>query len=89
MTTLDNLMTGRTVHVDRGFFWQLLRHGPAQTEEIARKAVIANLTNAQVRTFWTNEYDQSCSSRTVSFASVVMIVSVRITVPSGNLNPSH
>ena len=29
MTTLDNLMAGRAVHMRRGFFWQLLRHGPA------------------------------------------------------------
>ena len=29
MSTLDNIMTGRTLKMQRGFFWQLLRHGPA------------------------------------------------------------
>ncbi|KAA5596751.1 ABC transporter ATP-binding protein [Blastochloris sulfoviridis] len=40
MTTLDNIMTGRALKMRRGFFWQLLRHGPAMNEEVAhRKAV--------------------------------------------------
>jgi branched-chain amino acid transport system ATP-binding protein len=34
MTTLDNIMAGRTLRMKRGFFWQLLRHGPALDEEI-------------------------------------------------------
>ena len=29
MTTLDNIMAGRTLKMHRGFFWQLLRYGPA------------------------------------------------------------
>jgi branched-chain amino acid transport system ATP-binding protein len=37
MTTLDNIMTGRTLRMTRGFFWQLLRHGPALEEEIAHR----------------------------------------------------
>src|SRR5208283_5892596 len=32
MTTLDNIMAGRTLKMRRGFFWQLLRHGPALRE---------------------------------------------------------
>jgi branched-chain amino acid transport system ATP-binding protein len=43
MTTLDNLMTGRMVHMNRGFFWQLLRHGPAQTEEIAHRRLVEDI----------------------------------------------
>ncbi|BBF93708.1 ABC transporter ATP-binding protein [Blastochloris tepida] len=40
MTTLDNIMTGRALKMRRGFFWQLLRHGPAMNEEVEhRKAV--------------------------------------------------
>jgi branched-chain amino acid transport system ATP-binding protein len=40
MTTLDNIMAGRTLKMKRGFFWQVLRHGPAMAEEIEhRKAV--------------------------------------------------
>ena len=37
MTVLDNIMAGRTLHMRRGFFLQLLRFGPAQTEEIAHR----------------------------------------------------
>jgi branched-chain amino acid transport system ATP-binding protein len=37
MTTLDNIMTGRTLKMRRGFFWQLLRHGPAMREEVAHR----------------------------------------------------
>ena len=39
MTTLDNIMSGRTLKMQRGFFWQLLRHGPALTEEIEHRKV--------------------------------------------------
>jgi branched-chain amino acid transport system ATP-binding protein len=39
MTTLDNIMTGRTLRMSRGLFWQALRHGPALTEEIAHRRV--------------------------------------------------
>jgi branched-chain amino acid transport system ATP-binding protein len=37
MSTLDNIMTGRTLKMRRGFFWQLLRHGPALREEIEHR----------------------------------------------------
>jgi branched-chain amino acid transport system ATP-binding protein len=37
MTTLDNIMTGRTLKMHKGLFWQLLRHGPAMTEEIEHR----------------------------------------------------
>jgi branched-chain amino acid transport system ATP-binding protein len=37
MTALDNIMAGRTLKMSRGFFWQLLRHGPAMTEEVAHR----------------------------------------------------
>jgi branched-chain amino acid transport system ATP-binding protein len=37
MTTLDNIMAGRTLRMTRGFFWQLWRYGPAQTEEIEHR----------------------------------------------------
>jgi len=43
MTTLDNLMAGRSIHMRRGFFWQLLRHGPAMTEEIAHRKVVEDI----------------------------------------------
>jgi len=33
MTALDNIMAGRTLKMHRGFFWQLLRFGPALAEE--------------------------------------------------------
>jgi branched-chain amino acid transport system ATP-binding protein len=37
MTTLDNIMTGRTLKMRRGFLWQLIRHGPALKEEVAHR----------------------------------------------------
>jgi branched-chain amino acid transport system ATP-binding protein len=37
MTTLDNIMTGRTLKMHKGLFWQLLRHGPAMAEEIEHR----------------------------------------------------
>ena len=39
MSTLDNIMTGRTLKMKRGLFWQALRHGPALTEEIEHREV--------------------------------------------------
>jgi len=33
MTTLDNIMAGRGLHMHRNLFWQALRFGPAQREE--------------------------------------------------------
>jgi branched-chain amino acid transport system ATP-binding protein len=33
MSALDNIMAGRTLKMRRGFFWQLLRVGPALREE--------------------------------------------------------
>jgi branched-chain amino acid transport system ATP-binding protein len=37
MSVLDNIMTGRTLHMRRGFFWQMLRFGPALAEEVAHR----------------------------------------------------
>ena len=40
MSTLDNIMTGRNLRMRTGLFWQALRLGPADREEIEhRKAV--------------------------------------------------
>src|SRR5687767_15324129 len=37
MTALDNIMAGRTLKMHRGFFWQLLRYGPAMAEEVEHR----------------------------------------------------
>ena len=37
MTTLDNIMAGRTLKMHCGFFWQLLRYGPAMAEEVEHR----------------------------------------------------
>ncbi len=37
MTTLDNIMAGRTLHMRTSFFWQLWRYGPAFREEIEHR----------------------------------------------------
>jgi branched-chain amino acid transport system ATP-binding protein len=37
MSTLDNIMAGRTLQMNRGFFWQALRFGPAMREEVEHR----------------------------------------------------
>ncbi|MBX3512786.1 MAG: ABC transporter ATP-binding protein [Xanthobacteraceae bacterium] len=37
MTTLDNIMAGRTLKMHSNFFWQLWRYGPAEREEIEHR----------------------------------------------------
>ena len=37
MTTLDNIMTGRTLKMKTGLFWHLWRWGPAETEELEHR----------------------------------------------------
>jgi branched-chain amino acid transport system ATP-binding protein len=37
MSALDNIMAGRTLKMRRGFFWQLLRAGPALNEEVEHR----------------------------------------------------
>ena len=37
MTTLDNIMTGRTLKMKRGIIWQALYYGPARAEEIRHR----------------------------------------------------
>ena len=43
MTTLDNIMTGRTLKMNVGLFWQLLRHGPALREEIEHRRKVEDI----------------------------------------------
>jgi branched-chain amino acid transport system ATP-binding protein len=37
MSTLDNIMSGRSLKMHRGFFWQMLHIGPARHEEIEHR----------------------------------------------------
>ncbi len=37
MSALDNIMAGRTLKMNRNFFWQLIRFGPAAAEEVAHR----------------------------------------------------
>jgi branched-chain amino acid transport system ATP-binding protein len=37
MTSLDNIMAGRTLKMQRNLFWQILRYGPALAEEIEHR----------------------------------------------------
>jgi branched-chain amino acid transport system ATP-binding protein len=37
MTTLDNIMAGRSLKMHKSFFWQIFRHGPALSEEIEHR----------------------------------------------------
>jgi branched-chain amino acid transport system ATP-binding protein len=39
MTALDNIMAGRTLKMHRNLFWQMLRYGPAMTEEVEHRRV--------------------------------------------------
>ncbi len=43
MTTLDNIMTGRSLRMRRGFGWQALRFGPAMAEEVEHRRVVEEI----------------------------------------------
>jgi len=43
MTTLDNIMAGRTLKMHKNFFWQLLRYGPAEQEEIEHRRKVEEI----------------------------------------------
>jgi branched-chain amino acid transport system ATP-binding protein len=43
MTTLDNIMAGRSLKMHRGLFWQVLRFGPALDEEVAHRAKVEEI----------------------------------------------
>jgi branched-chain amino acid transport system ATP-binding protein len=43
MTTLDNIMAGRSLKMNRSFFWQLLRFGPAEREEIDHRRKVEEI----------------------------------------------
>jgi branched-chain amino acid transport system ATP-binding protein len=43
MSTLDNIMTGRTLKMSRGLFWQALRFGPAMREEVEHRRVVEDI----------------------------------------------
>jgi len=40
MSTLDNIMAGRTLKMNKNFFWQMWRYGPALKEEIEHRKVV-------------------------------------------------
>ena len=43
MTTLDNIMSGRTLRMNKNFFWQMWRHGPAMQEEIEHREKVEEI----------------------------------------------
>jgi branched-chain amino acid transport system ATP-binding protein len=43
MSALDNIMAGRTLHMRRGFFWQMLRFGPALAEEVTHRRKVEDI----------------------------------------------
>jgi branched-chain amino acid transport system ATP-binding protein len=43
MTTLDNIMVGRTLKMHSNFFWQLFRYGPAMREEIEHRQKVEEI----------------------------------------------
>jgi branched-chain amino acid transport system ATP-binding protein len=43
MTTLDNIMAGRTLKMNKNIFWQLLRFGPAEKEEIEHRRKVEEI----------------------------------------------
>jgi branched-chain amino acid transport system ATP-binding protein len=43
MSTLDNIMVGRTLKMKSNFFWQVFRHGPAMDEEIAHRRFVEEI----------------------------------------------
>jgi branched-chain amino acid transport system ATP-binding protein len=43
MSTLDNIMSGRTLKMNRGFIWQLIWYGPARKEEIENREFVEHI----------------------------------------------
>ncbi len=43
MTTLDNVMTGRLTRMRRNLFWQAIRKGPAEREELEHRAYVERI----------------------------------------------
>ena len=43
MTTLDNIKTGRTLKMNKGIGWQMLRVGPARNEEVHHREVVEKI----------------------------------------------
>ena len=43
MSTLDNIMAGRSLKMRSGFFWQLLRYGPAMAEEVEHRRFVEDI----------------------------------------------
>jgi branched-chain amino acid transport system ATP-binding protein len=43
MTALDNIMAGRTLKMNRGFLWQLIRVGPASSEEVEHRRKVEEI----------------------------------------------
>lgn len=43
MSTLDNIMSGRSLKMHRNFFWQALYFGPAQREEIEHRQKVEEI----------------------------------------------
>ena len=43
MSSLDNIMTGRSLRMNKNLFWQLLRFGPAMREEVEHRARVEEI----------------------------------------------
>lgn len=43
MSTLDNIMSGRSLRMKRNFFWQMLHFGPARREEIENRRYVEEI----------------------------------------------
>ena len=43
MSTLDNIMSGRSLRMHRNFFWQLIHVGPARDEEIVHRRKVEEI----------------------------------------------
>jgi branched-chain amino acid transport system ATP-binding protein len=43
MSALDNIMAGRSLKMRRGFFWQVLRVGPALSEEMEHRLLVEQI----------------------------------------------
>jgi branched-chain amino acid transport system ATP-binding protein len=43
MTTLDNIMAGRSLKMTSSFFWQIFRYGPALDEEVRHRRVVEDI----------------------------------------------
>jgi len=79
MSTIDNIMTGRIIHMKRNLFWQAFYLGPARKEEMANREYVEDIIDFLESLHATCPYNTSrtCPVRAPSRAHVVLSVLIQ------------